>query len=346
MPYINPATLIEDRFKSPFSRVLPLVPSLMADKRAKEQLGFQQEQEKSLAPYRQAQTDLATEKALEAKQARELYNKIMGGTGDVPAGITADQLIRHKLGVPQVPQPKQERVGNQVVTIPSTGTPSVQIIPGLQPNPPAEDVVPTQDQKTGLWYKSHRRLVQGQNGWEWAEIAKEPMPQILSPQEKIDQDVARQKALMPGDVDKAKQIKELPERNSASQVLNQMKVDAYSRHQAGNPTETDLVILGLHRDPNIAAIVNQVMQEVSLGLRDITTVEDKLRPPTAEEINQMIMTQIGQYQQAVKETYGGKSPMPMQGQPQQQQQPYQYTATNAQGQKIGWDGQKWVPIQQ
>jgi len=57
MPYVNPALLIQDRFKSPLESVLPIVPSFMANKRAQEQLAFQQAQALAGAPLRQAQIE-------------------------------------------------------------------------------------------------------------------------------------------------------------------------------------------------------------------------------------------------------------------------------------------------
>ena len=137
MPYINPAQLIQDRFKSPLDAVLPIVPSFMANKRARDQLAFEQAQAAAIAPYRaaqmahvqqqtkmapeeldvrraanvgleeyrEAQTRVNTEQAAKLKLVND-YLRLMGGPDikegkGLPYDITPEEFFRSQLNLPQ-----------------------------------------------------------------------------------------------------------------------------------------------------------------------------------------------------------------------------------------------------
>ena len=157
MPYINPAQLIQDRFKSPLDAVLPIVPSFMANKRARDQLAFQQAQAAALQPYHKAQTEkliqdirldprrvavqeaanvglpeyrtaqttLNTEQAAKLKLVND-YLRLMGGADikegkGLPYDITPEEFFKSQLNLPQQTLKPIFREGKWIYDYPKQG---------------------------------------------------------------------------------------------------------------------------------------------------------------------------------------------------------------------------------
>jgi len=328
MPYINPATLIEDRFKSPLSRVLPIVPSLMANKRAQEQLAFQQEQERSMVPHRQAQTVLATEQAEKAKQARQLYSQIMGGAqtgggGDLAYGIKPEDVVRHQFGLPK------QTYRYPTVYGPKGKTKQVPVAEGkgFIPEEGESLSAPTSGQLTAKEWKDAQGNKFSQQfifDPKIQQLTPYGPPELVEPAatkyhyggEGVYQETPGQAPqLMPG----------LKKQTTPTENIATLKLMSWNKYLQGLPTsQQERQLIGVDIDRYIATAAQLVANDMKMWRLPIQEKVAKI-----EEIAQTLRAQQNQ---------GG--PMPIQG-----QQQFQHTATNPQGQKVGWDGQKWVPIQ-
>lgn len=106
MPYVNPGQLYQDYFQPTVKSVLPIVPSLLAAKRAAEERdlreGLAQFRWANEAGLRGAQANYYNSKAKEAEIANQAYSQLMGGSGATgPLGVKPEQAFAHKFfGVP------------------------------------------------------------------------------------------------------------------------------------------------------------------------------------------------------------------------------------------------------
>ena len=376
MPYVNPALLIQDRFKSPLESVLPIVPSFMANKRAQEQLAFQQAQALAGAPlrqaqiekyrqdiqldpsrlavqeaanvglpeYRGAQTKLAGQQAEEKRLANELYNKIMGGVGagegkELPYAISTEEFIRSKLNLPQ----------RQMVT-------------GYDPG---SKTYSRQLDKPGLVTKPETGKTHTLNYW----MPGESMSSQIVPIEDYDQTVAairKAGGIIGTQAPLPIRLKELEE---TQKVRNAAKLEALKQSLIARGIDT-----GKFNDQQkswermvlrVASRKDKALEDLSwrMSFDDAATAYQNLE---IDLMNQYDLINAGQppswlskekpterpfespgrkegeteqkYQQRVQRTTPYRAMPPIQPK-------YEHTATNAQGQKVGWDGQKWVPIQ-
>ena len=106
MAYINPGQLFQEYFQPTVHSVLPIVPSLMADKRSQIAEAIAAQKWINEAPLRAAQTRHYNAQAEEAESANKIRNQILGGTNDFAGyGIKPEDVIRKGLGLSARPQP-------------------------------------------------------------------------------------------------------------------------------------------------------------------------------------------------------------------------------------------------
>jgi hypothetical protein len=111
MPYVNPAQLGSNYFQPVIQRVLPIIPTLLADKRAREIQAMQDTRLEAERPRWEAQARLQNAQAAEAEQAAQMYSSIMGAEKGVNQyGITPEELIRKKMGLSQPTRPELQPI--------------------------------------------------------------------------------------------------------------------------------------------------------------------------------------------------------------------------------------------
>lgn len=101
MAYINPGQFLASRLQPGTDDLLRLFPTIVQAQQANRSFALKK-------PLVEAQIDLAQENALKLRQARNLFNRLMGGQGDAiegdktPDEMLKNPMVRKTLGLPAI----------------------------------------------------------------------------------------------------------------------------------------------------------------------------------------------------------------------------------------------------